>query len=84
MLADLIGFIAAFFLMLPAAKDNWYRFAEMRQRRKQARSTWPGFRKIAAEVWKRQREGYSAWDSLFLALGGAGLMLAFALKLMGA
>jgi hypothetical protein len=83
MLADLIGFVAAFFLMLPAGKDNWYRFAEMRQRRKAERSTWPGFRRIAAEVWKQKREGYSAWDSLFISLGGIGLMLAFALKLAG-
>jgi len=81
--ADIIGILAGFFLMLPAAKDNVYRFMEARQRQKQARKSWPGLRGIIADVWKEKRESYSAFDTLCILLGGFGLMVSFALKLAG-
>lgn len=79
--SDIIGILAGFFLMLPAAKDNIYRFIEATHRQKQAQSPWPGLRSIVAEVWRQKRDSYSVWDTLFIALGGTGLMISFALKL---
>ena len=82
--ADIIGIVAGFFLMLPAAKDNIYRFVEARHRQKEARgSAWPGLRTIIADAWKEKRDSYSPYDTLCILLGGIGLMVSFGLKLAG-
>jgi hypothetical protein len=77
--ADIIGIFAGFFLMLPAAKDNIYRFIEARHRQQRTASSWPGLRTIIADVWKERRD--SAFDTLCIPLGGFCLMVSFALKL---
>lgn len=79
--SDIIGILAGFFLMLPAAKDNAYRLLEARNRQRRERGSWPGLRTIIAEVWRERRESYSAFDTLCILLGGIGLMVSFALKL---
>jgi len=82
--ADILGLVAGFFLMLPAAKDNIYRFIEARHRRKETHSpSWPGLRIIIADVWKEKRDTYSPYDTLCILLGGLGLMVSFGLKLAG-
>jgi hypothetical protein len=82
LLSDAIGIVASIFLMAPAAKDNIYRFIEAQQRRNAARSRWPGLRAFVVEAWKSRRDGYSAWDSLWMLLGGIGLAGSFVLKLL--
>lgn len=79
--SDIIGIASGFLLMLPAAKDNLYRFFETTERQKKTKSPWPGLRVIVADVWKQKRDSYSALDTLLIALGGVGLMISFALKL---
>ena len=80
--ADIIGILAGFFLLLPAAKDNIYRFIETRHRQREARGpSWPGLRIIIADVWKEKRDSYSPYDTLCILLGGLGLMVSFGLKL---
>jgi len=83
MWADIIGLIAGFLLMLPGAKDNFYRFREAANRRTAEKARVRAVFKIAAETWRKQREAYSAADSLCIALGGIGLMISFAMKLAG-
>ena len=83
MWADIIGLVAGFLLMLPAAKDNIYRFREAANRNAAKSARVSGMFKIAAEAWKQQREGYSAADSLCIGLGGVGLMVSFGMKLAG-
>jgi hypothetical protein len=82
--SDIIGLLAGFFLMLPAAKENVYRFIEARNRQKEAHGSWPGLRRIVAEGWRTKRDAYSPLDTLWILLGGAGLMVSFALKLASA
>ena len=75
MLADIIGLVAGFLLMLPAAKDNCYRFREAANRQTAERARVRGMFRIAAQAWRQQREAYSAADSLCIGLGGIGLMI---------
>lgn len=82
LLSDAIGIAASIFLMIPAAKDNIYRLVETQQRRKAARSPWPGLHAFVVDAWRARRDGYSAWDSLFVFFGGLGLAGSFALKLL--
>jgi hypothetical protein len=35
--------------MLPAAKENIFRFIEVRNRQKEAHGSWPGLRRIVAD-----------------------------------
>jgi hypothetical protein len=79
--ADIIGISAGFFLTLPAAKDNIYRFIEARHRQQRTASSWSGLRTIIADVWKERRDSYSAFDTWCILLGGFCLMVSFALKL---
>jgi hypothetical protein len=67
--------------MLPAAKDNIFRFIEARNRQKQAHRSWPGLRTIVADAWREKRDGYSAFDALCILFGGVGLIVSFSLKL---
>ena len=79
--SDIIGLLAGFFLMLPAAKDNIYRFIEARNRQKETHGSWPGLRRIVADGWRVKRDAYSAFDTFCIMLGGLGLMVSFSLKL---
>jgi hypothetical protein len=79
--SDIIGIVAGVFLMIPAAKDNVYRFKERLNRQREEQSPWPGLRKIVAGAWKEQRDAYSAFDSACIFLGGLGLMASFSLKI---
>lgn len=81
--SDIIGLLAGFFLMLPPAKDNVYRFMEARKRRAETGAAFPGLAKIIAEVWHERREAFSSFDMLCFLLGGLGLVISFALKLAG-
>lgn len=80
--SDAIGILAGICLVLPPARDNYFRLQESRQRR--ADDGWPGLRVILADAWRQKRDGYSALDSVFIALGGLGLIAAFGLKGLGA
>lgn len=82
-LSDMIGAIASLALAIPALKDQLYRFYRERERQKASKSPWPGLRAIVASAWERRRHDYDGYDSLFLASGGLGLVLAFALKALG-
>jgi hypothetical protein len=82
--ADILGIVAGFLLLLPAAKENVYRAIEARHRRREARSpSWLGLRTIIADVWKEKRDSYSPYDTLCILLGGLCLMASFALKIAG-
>lgn len=82
LMADIVGILAGFSLMLPAAKDNIYRLLEAHHRQREASGTaWPGLRTIIADAWKERRDSYSAFDTFCIFLGGLGLMVSFALKL---
>jgi len=82
--SDFIGFLASICLLIPAAKDQLYRFKTDQQTRRSAGSHWPGLRKGIASAWAIQREGYDGIDSLLMLLGAAGLIFAFLLKMFGA
>jgi hypothetical protein len=80
LLSDAVGIVASILLMAPSAKDNIYRFVETQARRKAARSPWPGLHAFVVDAWKARRDGYSAWDSLWMFLGALGLAGSFVLK----
>jgi hypothetical protein len=82
LLSDAVGIVASVLLMIPAAKDNIYRFVEAQHRRKAQRSPWPGLQAFVIDAWKERRDGYSAWDSLWMLLGGLSLAGSFVLKLL--
>ena len=82
--SDIVGVLASFALLVPAAKDQILRFSQFDQQRKSAQSKWPGLRKTVAGAWGIKREAYSAWDSLFLAAGAFGLVVSFALNIVNA
>jgi hypothetical protein len=81
--SDLVGFVGSLFLLIPAAKDQLYRFKTDQQTRKSERSPWPGVRMAIASAWRGKREGYDGWDSLLMLLGALGLFSAFFLKMVG-
>ena len=81
--SDIIGACASFSLLIPAAKDQFYRFSEARQQRKAAHSPWPGLRNAIGAAWKVRRDSYDAWDSTFLFFGALGLLISFFLKTLG-
>jgi hypothetical protein len=81
--SDLVGFVGSLFLLIPAAKDQLYRFKTDQQTRKSERSPWPGVRMAIASAWRVKREGYDGWDSLLMLLGALGLFSAFFLKMVG-
>jgi hypothetical protein len=80
--SDAIGIVASLILVIPAAKDNFYRFQEAYQRKKAASDKTP-LRRFIIEAWRQKRDSFSAWDSLYLAVGGLGLAASFALKAKG-
>jgi hypothetical protein len=82
--SDLVGFIGSLCLLVPAAKDQLYRFKTDQQTRKSAHSPWPGVRTAIASAWRVRRESYDGMDSLFMLLGALGLFTAFLLKMLGA
>jgi hypothetical protein len=43
--SDLVGFVGSLSLLIPAAKDQLYRFKTDQQTRKSEHSPWPGVRK---------------------------------------
>jgi hypothetical protein len=79
--SDISGILAGFFLMLPAAKDNIYRFIERYHQQSQSGASFPGLAVMLAEVWRERRDSYSAFDTLCILLGGLSLVVSFALKL---
>lgn len=82
--SDFVGLLGSLFLLIPAAKDQLYRFKVDQQTRKSARSRWPGMRKAIASAWRVRRESYDGWDSLCMLLGAMGLFAAFLLKMLDA
>jgi hypothetical protein len=82
--SDVIGFVGSLFLLVPAAKDQLYRFKTDQQTRKSANSPWPGVRNAIASAWRVKRESYDGRDSLCMLLGALGLFSAFLLKMLGA
>lgn len=80
--SDAIGIVASLILVIPGAKDNIYRFREARQRKKEKQDKTP-LRKFVIEAWRKKRDSFSAWDSLWMILGGLGLAASFALKAKG-
>jgi hypothetical protein len=82
LLSDAIGILASILLMIPAAKDNVYRFVEAQHKRKAQRSPWPGLQTFIIDAWKLRRDEYSPWDSLWMLLGGLLLAGSFVLKLL--
>ena len=79
--SDLLGFVAALCLLIPPIKDQMYRFKTAQQERKDKQSSWPELRKIIAQSWRRKRDHYDGWDSIFMFLGFAGLAASFCVKL---
>lgn len=67
-----VGFLGSLCLLVPAAKDQLYRFKTDQQTRKSAHSPWPGVRTAIASAWRVRRESYDGMDSLFMLLGAHG------------
>ena len=55
LLSDAVGIIASLVLIIPAGKDNFYRFAEAKQRKKQNHDRTP-LREFVIEAWRKRRE----------------------------
>jgi hypothetical protein len=83
LLSDFVGLVASLFLVVPGAKDNFYRFREAEHRRKKENSPWPGLHTFVIEGWKYRRDTYSPWDSFWMLVGGLGLAGSFVLKIFG-
>jgi hypothetical protein len=79
--SDAVGILASILLIIPAAKDNLYRFIEAQHKRKAERSPWPGLHPFIVEAWKTRRDSYSPWDSFWMFAGGLGLAISFLLKM---
>lgn len=79
--SDLIGAIAAGALAYPAIKDQYLRFVRERERLRAQTGSLPRYREIVAAGWEAKRSDYDGLDSLLLAGGGLGLVVAFVLKL---
>lgn len=81
--SDLIGVLAGLLLLVAPARDQYFRYAEYRQKDKATRSVVAALRQDLGDVWKHRRDAFSGVDSLTLFAGAAGLVLSYLLKLGG-
>jgi hypothetical protein len=81
--SDIIGALAGTLLAVPPIKDQYYRFSREHQNRLASKSPLPAFRTLLSKVWEERRNEYDGRDSICLAVGGVGLIFAFALKIFG-
>lgn len=78
--SDSVGAIAAIFLAIPPLRDQLGRFRE-RQHDKQRSLT--GIHHLLRDSLRRKRDQFSGYDTLLLAIGSSGLVIAFVLKIVG-
>lgn len=78
--SDGVGILASLVLVIPPAKDNFYRFMEAHNLRKRENSPWPGLRSFIITAWREKRDAFSFWDSIFMIGGALGLAFSFLLK----
>jgi hypothetical protein len=82
--SDLAGTVSGVLLVVPALKDQLYRWRAAEQTRRAVGSPWPGLRLAARDAWNEHRDAYDGIDSAFTAIGAAMIVVAFGLKLFGA
>jgi hypothetical protein len=82
--SDIIGALGGVLLALPPIKDQYLRFSREHQKRLASESPLPAFRNLLSTAWEERRNEYDGRDSICLAVGGVGLVFAFALKMFEA
>ena len=79
--SDVIGVFAGVALAIPACKDQAFRYAKAREKKKAEVGKLKRFREIVAMAWEEKRADFDTLDSLLTAVGTLGLVASFLLKL---
>jgi hypothetical protein len=80
LLSDSIGVAAGVCLAIPPLKDQGGRLREWHHAAKETTAV-PVIRQLLVNALRTDREAFSGFDTLFLAIGSIGLLVSFGLKL---